>query len=119
MKVSDDCWVWETNCTKTTDTVIVVSSYLSLLVIFICIQWGVPKIHVVSVVGSKTGLEQIAKDHPDVEITVGAVDDTVTEDGVLLPGLGDAGDRLFGTPLLDDEEALLHPSKRKRSDAGL
>lgn len=57
----------------------------------------------------------MASNHPDVEITLGAVDDTLTESGVILPGLGDAGDRLFGTPMIDDDEALLHPSKRKRT----
>ena len=33
----------------------------------------------------------------------------------LLPGIGDAGDRLFGTPMIEDGEALLHPSKRRKT----
>jgi len=63
--------------------------------------------------------------HPDISVTVGTVDADVNDDGVVLPGLGDAGDRLFGTyehaRYSDDEdgdgedESLLHPSKRKRT----
>jgi uracil phosphoribosyltransferase len=84
-------------------------------VISILKKWGVPKIHVVSVVASETGIKAISKTHPDVEITVATVDKELTEDGILLPGLGDAGDRLFGTPMIDDDEALLHPSKRRKT----
>jgi len=53
--------------------------------------------------------------HPDLHITVGTIDDELNDKGKVLPGLGDSGDRQFRTPLIDDEEALLHPSKRKRS----
>jgi len=88
-----------------------------LLVRFQNQQWGVAKIHVISVIGSLAGLQVICSNHPDVSITLGAVDDAVADGGAVLPGLGDAGDRLFGTPVIDDDEALLHPSKRKRSDA--
>lgn len=78
-------------------------------------QWGVPKIHVVSVVVSEEGIKSIAKTHPDVQCSVGKVDTELSDDGVLLPGIGDAGDRLFGTPMIDDDEELLHPSKRRKS----
>ena len=54
--------------------------------------------------------------HPDIHVTVGVVDNKLTEDGVVLPGLGDAGDRLYGTPMMEDDDALVHPSKRRRSD---
>jgi uracil phosphoribosyltransferase len=68
-------------------------------------------------------LEKIREAHPDVFVTVGMVDEVMTEDGVVQPGLGDAGNRLYGTtPLVDmddDDENLLHHSKRKRSDAGV
>ena len=75
------------------------------------------KIHIVSVVVSRPGLEEIRRTHPDVRVTVGEVDAAVNDKGVVFPGLGDAGDRLYGTPLLDDddEESLMHQSKRKRS----
>jgi len=80
-------------------------------------KWGVPKIHVVSVIASEPGLEAFLKAHPDVFVTVGHVDDELRDDGTILPGLGDAGDRLFGTQQIDDDEALLHPSKRKRAES--
>jgi len=79
----------------------------------------VTKIHLVSVIGSEEGINSIVKMHPDVQITVGTVDKELTKEGLVLPGLGDAGDRLFGTPMIEDDEALLHPSKRKRSLSNL
>jgi Uracil phosphoribosyltransferase len=79
-------------------------------------KWGVPKIHIMAVIGSKAGIQQLIDKHPDVQITVGTVDDVDTESGLLQPGLGDSGDRLFGTaPAADDDESLLHPSRRKRA----
>lgn len=85
-----------------------------LSVIGILKKWGVPKIHVVSVVAAKDGVDLISKTHPDVSITVGTIDPEVNDSGVVVPGVGDAGDRLFGTPLIEDDEALLHPSKRRK-----
>lgn len=78
-------------------------------------KWGVPKIHIVTVIASKEGLSTITKNHNDINITVGEIDDELTEKGSILPGLGDSGDRLYGTPLIDDDEDLMHISKRKRS----
>mmetsp|Transcript_36533 Transcript_36533/g.53599 ORF Transcript_36533/g.53599 Transcript_36533/m.53599 type:complete len:261 (-) Transcript_36533:285-1067(-) len=77
-------------------------------------KWGVPKIHIVSVVATEKGIISITTDHPDVKISVGEVDGTLSDAGKCIPGLGDAGDRLYGTPLADDEEELVHKSKRKR-----
>jgi len=48
-------------------------------------------------VAAPVGLERIAADHPDVTVYTAAVDRGLNEDGFILPGLGDAGDRLFGT----------------------
>ena len=79
-----------------------------------CPKWGVPKIHLISVIASREGLTKLTEEHPDVDITVGMIDNELKE-GIVLPGLGDSGDRLFGTYQLDDDEAMLHPSKRKRS----
>lgn len=83
------------------------------------VKWGVPKIHIVCVLASKQGLMKIAETHPDVSVTVGMVDDVLTENGIVLPGLGDCGNRLYGTdPIIDDDdESLLLPSKRKRLDS--
>ena len=43
------------------------------------------------------GVRRIQEEHPDVEIYCGAVDDHLNERGYIVPGLGDAGDRIFGT----------------------
>ena len=43
------------------------------------------------------GVQRVNKDHPDVRIYVAALDDTLNEHGYIVPGLGDAGDRIFGT----------------------
>ena len=43
------------------------------------------------------GIERICKTHPDVDIYCGTVDDHLNEKGYIVPGLGDAGDRIFGT----------------------
>lgn len=86
------------------------------------LQWGVPKIHIVCVLASKQGLLKIQEAHPDIYVTVGMIDDVLTDKGVVLPGLGDVGNRLYATePIMDeDHESLLLPSKRKRSvDLGL
>ena len=81
-------------------------------------KWGVPKIQVITVISSRAGLDKITETHPDVSVTVGVVDEAVNEKGEVIPGLGDSGDRQFGTVLLeDDDEYLMHPSKRKKSDA--
>ena len=68
---------------------------------------------------SEAGLKQLAKAHPDVYISTANVDTRVSDDGLILPGIGDAGDRQFGTHVdmgMDDSEDLVHPSKRKRSN---
>jgi uracil phosphoribosyltransferase len=78
-------------------------------------KWGVPKIHVISVIASKIGLSELVKKYPTVHVTLGHIDNELSDSGDVLPGLGDAGDRLFGTaenPELDD---LVHVSKRKRT----
>jgi uracil phosphoribosyltransferase len=43
------------------------------------------------------GIELMQKEHPDVEIFTAAIDERLNEHGYIIPGLGDAGDRLFGT----------------------
>lgn len=92
------------------------TSFLCFHFAFETNQWGVPKIHVISVIASRAGLKSIVDAHPDVNVTVATIDEKVTDDGVVLPGLGDPGDRQFGTAnIYDDEESLLHPSRRKRT----
>lgn len=66
-----------------------------------CVQlmkdWGLAEesIIVMTLLGSKQGIEDTAKEYPGVRFFVGAVDDVVTEDGYILPGVGDVGDRMF------------------------
>ena len=58
---------------------------------------GAQKIILVCLVGVPEGVERIQRDHPDVDITLAVMDDHLNERGYIVPGLGDAGDRLFGT----------------------
>ncbi len=58
---------------------------------------GCKKIKFMAIIGAPEGVEKIAKAHPDVQIYVSTLDRQLNENGYILPGLGDAGDRLFGT----------------------
>ncbi len=58
---------------------------------------GAGDIRLVSIVAAPDGVERIQKDHPDVDIYLSAMDEGLNEVGYILPGLGDAGDRIFGT----------------------
>lgn len=60
-------------------------------------QYDVGKIKVLSILASKYGLEKVLHFHPDVEIFTVNVEQEINESGYLVPGLGDAGDRLFQT----------------------
>lgn len=58
---------------------------------------GVKNIKLMCLIAAKAGIERIQKDHPDVEIYCAAVDEILNDHAYIVPGLGDAGDRLFGT----------------------
>jgi uracil phosphoribosyltransferase len=58
---------------------------------------GVANIKLMCLIAATAGIERINKDHPDVEIYCAAVDETLNDHAYIVPGLGDAGDRLFGT----------------------
>lgn len=58
---------------------------------------GAQKILLACLVGVPEGVERIEREHPDVDITLAALDEKLNEVGYIVPGLGDAGDRLFGT----------------------
>ena len=60
-------------------------------------QRGARKIKLVCLVGAPEGVKAIQEVHPDVDITLAALDEKLNEHGYIVPGLGDAGDRLFGT----------------------
>ncbi len=58
---------------------------------------GAKSIKLVCIVGTPEGVNKIENDHPDVMIYLAAMDEGLTDQGYIIPGLGDAGDRIFGT----------------------
>ncbi|KXS18634.1 uracil phosphoribosyltransferase [Gonapodya prolifera JEL478] len=60
-------------------------------------DWGCKRIKFLSLCAARPGLERLQEAHPDIEIYVSQVDDNLSEDGYVMPGLGDIGDRLFNT----------------------
>lgn len=58
---------------------------------------GCDKIKLMSIIAAPEGVEKVATTHPDVEVFVATLDRCLNEHGYILPGLGDAGDRIFGT----------------------
>lgn len=60
-------------------------------------KWGAHRIKFVGMIAAPEGLERFTTAHPDVAVHLAALDDRLNEHGYILPGLGDAGDRQFGT----------------------
>ncbi|SFS34575.1 uracil phosphoribosyltransferase [Marininema halotolerans] len=60
-------------------------------------EMGAKNIRMMCLIAAPEGIERLQKDHPDVDIYVAAVDEKLDEKSYIVPGLGDAGDRLFGT----------------------
>ena len=58
---------------------------------------GVSKIKFLGLIASPEGIDRLRQDHSDVEVYVVAIDERLNEKGYIVPGLGDAGDRMFGT----------------------
>ncbi|MBE6014317.1 MAG: uracil phosphoribosyltransferase [Lachnospiraceae bacterium] len=58
---------------------------------------GVKHIHFMCIIAAPEGIKRMQEDHPDVDIYAGALDEKLNEHGYIVPGLGDAGDRIFGT----------------------
>ena len=58
---------------------------------------GVKNIRLLCIIGAPEGVKKMQEVHPDVDIYIGALDDHLNEHGYIVPGLGDAGDRIFGT----------------------
>ena len=58
---------------------------------------GCHNIRLMCLVGAPEGIERVQKEHPDVDIYLAAVDEKLNENAYIVPGLGDAGDRIFGT----------------------
>lgn len=60
-------------------------------------QAGATRIKMLAILAAPEGIARMQADHPDVDIYVAGIDERLNEKGYILPGLGDAGDRLFGT----------------------
>jgi uracil phosphoribosyltransferase len=60
-------------------------------------RWGARRIKFVGVIGAQAGVKRLSEAHPDVPIYLAVVDERLNDAGFIVPGLGDAGDRMFGT----------------------
>lgn len=60
-------------------------------------NYGCKHIKLMNIIGAPEGVERVRKDHPDVEIYLAAIDEKLNDHAYIVPGLGDAGDRIFGT----------------------
>lgn len=60
-------------------------------------EHGCRKIHFMCIIAAPEGVKKMQEEHPDVDIYIGALDERLNEDAYIVPGLGDAGDRIFGT----------------------
>lgn len=60
-------------------------------------RWGCARLKFIGLIAAPEGIQRLRDAHPDVDIHVAAVDDGLNERGYIIPGLGDAGDRQFGT----------------------
>ena len=60
-------------------------------------EWGVSDVRFVGIIGAPEGIEELNKSHPDVPVYLAAIDDHLNDNAFIVPGLGDAGDRQFGT----------------------
>jgi uracil phosphoribosyltransferase len=58
---------------------------------------GATSVRLIAIIAAPEGVAKITRDHPDVQIVVAAIDRGLNERGFIVPGLGDAGDRLYGT----------------------
>ena len=60
-------------------------------------EYGVSHIKLMNILAAPEGVARVRADHPDVEIYIAALDEKLNDHGYIIPGLGDAGDRIFGT----------------------
>ena len=60
-------------------------------------EYGCRNIKLLNIIGAPEGVKRVQEDHPDVDIYLAALDDHLNDHGYIVPGLGDAGDRIFGT----------------------
>jgi len=62
------------------------------------VTWGVNDIRVLSIIAARPGLDRVARDFPEIRTYVAAIDPELNDQSFIVPGLGDAGDRIFDTP---------------------
>ncbi|AKU79289.1 uracil phosphoribosyltransferase [Spiroplasma turonicum] len=60
-------------------------------------SWGAKQIKFVCLVSVQEGVDKLQREHPDVDVYTASLDPVLNDDGFIVPGLGDAGDRIFGT----------------------
>jgi uracil phosphoribosyltransferase len=60
-------------------------------------RWGAKRIKFVGLIAAPEGIKELTKHHPDIDIHIGQIDEKLNDDGYIVPGLGDAGDRIFRT----------------------
>lgn len=70
---------------------------------------GCKKIHFMCIIAAPEGVEAMKKAHPDVDMYIGSLDEHLNDHGYIVPGLGDAGDRIFGT-----KQRTSHEYKKRR-----
>jgi uracil phosphoribosyltransferase len=58
---------------------------------------GINKIHFLCLIAAPEGVKRLTETHPDVEVYIGCLDEKLNDKGYIIPGLGDAGDRIYGT----------------------
>ena len=63
-------------------------------------SWGVARTKLLSIIAAPEGIERVQKESPDTEIFVCAIDSHLNEQAYIVPGLGDAGDRIFNAQAL-------------------
>ena len=91
-KVADVAYVVDP-CIASSNTVSAVVSILK--------KWGAKRIVVIAAIAAQSGIDKLLEKHPDCLIYVGSVDPELSPGGMILPGIGDAGDRSFGTPVVE------------------
>ena len=110
-KVCDVAYVVDP-CIATSNTIHAVVSILK--------RWGAKRIVVISAIGAREGCNRLLELHPEVELFIAAIDEVLSPTGMIIPGIGDAGDRQFGTPCDEIPNVLPEASplqaKRKRDD---
>ena len=79
------------------DPMLATGGSASAAVGFLKNKYGCRHIKLMCIIGAPEGVERMQKEHPDVDIYIAGMDERLNDHGYIVPGLGDAGDRIFGT----------------------